>query len=309
MIITCANCNTQFELAAEILAPDGRRVKCTECGELWFQLPDPEELANLAAIDFEEIPESLKKPSAPRETFAETFRDVYGDDEVQKKSRGLGKARLAGFAVAAIVLGLCCWILAQQRQQIVNLWPASAMLFKTAGLSVLSPGEGLVFDGIKVLGIPKKDGREAIEVSGRIINLTGQSIHVPMIEASALDSKGVQNAIWHIDIPEEKIEAEREQAFTARFDNAEAGAEKLKLRFVLAPGASSKTVSEDDENTPAPAPADHSDPHAPAAVSESHAPVSPAPHPESEPFHPEGPSAPGHLDTAAPADPAASAHH
>lgn len=44
MILKCPNCSSKFELPAAQLAPEGKKVKCSKCAEVWFQMPDPDEL-------------------------------------------------------------------------------------------------------------------------------------------------------------------------------------------------------------------------------------------------------------------------
>ena len=37
---SCGNCKAAYTLTSEMLGPDGRRVKCAVCGNVWFQSPD-----------------------------------------------------------------------------------------------------------------------------------------------------------------------------------------------------------------------------------------------------------------------------
>jgi predicted Zn finger-like uncharacterized protein len=50
MIVTCPNCSTRFVVKAEALGAKGRKVRCAKCEHAWFQEPDQEALASLAAI-------------------------------------------------------------------------------------------------------------------------------------------------------------------------------------------------------------------------------------------------------------------
>ncbi len=40
MILTCPKCASRFTLPADMLAGGGRKVKCSSCGEVWFQEPE-----------------------------------------------------------------------------------------------------------------------------------------------------------------------------------------------------------------------------------------------------------------------------
>lgn len=57
MILTCPKCESRFVIAAQALAPEGRKVKCSSCSEIWHQLPDPDEL-------IEEIETGLEESAA-----------------------------------------------------------------------------------------------------------------------------------------------------------------------------------------------------------------------------------------------------
>ena len=45
MRITCQNCQAQYELDPTALPPEGRDVQCSLCNHIWFEAPDPAELA------------------------------------------------------------------------------------------------------------------------------------------------------------------------------------------------------------------------------------------------------------------------
>ncbi|MFD0388840.1 MJ0042-type zinc finger domain-containing protein [Tistrella bauzanensis] len=39
MILTCPACSTRYTLDPQSLGPDGRKVRCTQCGHVWQQDP------------------------------------------------------------------------------------------------------------------------------------------------------------------------------------------------------------------------------------------------------------------------------
>ncbi|MEM6413788.1 MAG: zinc-ribbon domain-containing protein [Pseudomonadota bacterium] len=49
MIITCPNCATQYDVEEQRFAPNGRSVRCAECGNSWF-VPAPEPIEDLEPI-------------------------------------------------------------------------------------------------------------------------------------------------------------------------------------------------------------------------------------------------------------------
>ncbi len=39
MIITCLSCKTQYAVPSEAIPPQGKKVKCSNCGTIWLQAP------------------------------------------------------------------------------------------------------------------------------------------------------------------------------------------------------------------------------------------------------------------------------
>ena len=45
MRLTCPNCGARYEVADSMIPPEGRDVQCSLCNHIWFEAPDPAELA------------------------------------------------------------------------------------------------------------------------------------------------------------------------------------------------------------------------------------------------------------------------
>jgi predicted Zn finger-like uncharacterized protein len=41
MYLTCKNCSTKFIIDENLLVPDGKKVKCSKCGDIWYQQYSP----------------------------------------------------------------------------------------------------------------------------------------------------------------------------------------------------------------------------------------------------------------------------
>lgn len=220
MILTCPNCTTRFLLSAFVLAPDGRKVKCSNCEETWFQLPDPEELNAPEDQRPEEIPESVKP--IPDGSSVPAIKD---EDEPKKKGRFKGVfAALLFFILvsAAFVLG---------KVQIMEKFPQTLPVYSALGIVSSLPGEGLVFDRLRAE--ERKSGDETkIFLSGAIINLTDKDSQVPMMRAEVRDSKG--NVLDQVMIapPEKKLTAENTMPFEAILNDAETASE-IRIQFTL----------------------------------------------------------------------------
>jgi hypothetical protein len=52
-------------VSAQVLGPEGKKVKCSSCEEVWFQMPDEEALAELGGV--EEVQDAQDTPDTPAE--------------------------------------------------------------------------------------------------------------------------------------------------------------------------------------------------------------------------------------------------
>jgi len=284
MILTCPSCTSRFLLSSQVLAPEGRRVKCSVCAEEWFQLPDPDELIENLEQGIEDIPESVKPVSEGASVPALT------DNEEDTHSK---KAMLTGYAAALVVFLVVLGGVIFAKNTMVKSWPPSAAIYELLGVGVKAPGDGLVFDRVQV----KLIGRNKISIEGHIINLTAGKQVVPFIEALIRDEAGETIETLFIPPPVDSIDGEMTSSFKVEHTGAMDHADHVQVRFVLsgvnlgkepeeaaeehemnfstddgtdngadrsAPHA--KSVSEDAGNIPAHHGDDHADPH----VGESH---------------------------------------
>lgn len=222
MILTCPNCSTRFVLSAFVLAPEGRKVKCSNCGERWFQLPDPEELNAAPEEQPEEIPESVKP--VPKGSSVPAIKD----DEEEKSSKTLFAGVLATFLVFVLTFVLVLVFY----KNIVAALPASLPLFNSIGVVSTLPGEGLVFDRLEARA-SESSHEPKIFLSGAVINLTPNQVSVPPMLAEFRDNDGAVLREVIIDPPADILEAEGTLPFEAVFDDSGDPAQEIFIRFTL----------------------------------------------------------------------------
>ncbi len=259
MILTCPNCASRFLLSAQVLAPEGRRVKCSSCAEEWFQLPDPDELIDNIEHEIEEIPESVKPVPEGSSVPA------LPDEDVQEE--GNARANLAGYAGALLVFLFLLGGLVASKDTMLKIWPPSAALYEMFGMSMKAPGEGLVFDKVKA----SLTSPDTIVVEGLIINLTGDVLSLPSVEDSVRNEAGesIQHNLSHPPFNEMKPETTLPFKSTYKGDTGEA--DHVQIRFVYKKGNApdgveerheeAKNVSINDDNTQALHADDHVEPH------------------------------------------------
>lgn len=209
MILTCPHCETRYTVSENALEPEGRKVKCTECEEVWFQTPEENSVDSLEEGESNPESGSVETDSVDRE-FEEVLEDISGrvepvsDDHSPPSGSEESefvihpRARLHGYMGALLVFVVLTVGLFVFQGAIIRAFPSSFVFYDLFG-SPHMPGEGIVFDKVKV-----KLGEEGIvNLEGEIINLTPQEARVPPIEVSIKSATGDTLDHWIIqpDVP------------------------------------------------------------------------------------------------------------
>jgi len=205
MIVTCPECDARFMLNAAVLAPAGRKVRCTKCEHVWLQQPDEEDLAPPADSVFDdrdlEPAEDLAQGDAPADApMAE--ETAMGEDEsgmepipddikpIVKSAapvlEGEGMQTARYFWVSFIVFALIGLLaLLPLRSRIVHAWEPANTFYKVVGMGIPPAGKGLAFEGLKASEHKTQEGTVLL-IEGRIANNTESGIEVPALKTSLL---------------------------------------------------------------------------------------------------------------------------
>ena len=101
MIITCPDCATRYDVADERFEPDGRSVRCTNCGESWF-VPPPETISEEPIEDLvplradDRVDEPAKKDDTKEQIKSRlniSISDDELDDDDEPETRRMGDRR------------------------------------------------------------------------------------------------------------------------------------------------------------------------------------------------------------------------
>jgi predicted Zn finger-like uncharacterized protein len=146
MQIVCPNCNARYLAPDTQIGPNGRRVRCARCANVWrVEAPDPEAVISAAA---EPVTAGVQAASAPAASVAETdpssetpiAAPIKVDPLPRNRAPATGNEkpsprRLAGWiAFAAIIIAILT-ALYLGREAIMRVWPASTQLYKKVGLA------------------------------------------------------------------------------------------------------------------------------------------------------------------------------
>jgi hypothetical protein len=206
-----------------MLAPEGRRVKCSSCAEVWFQLPDSEEMAAAGAQPYDDIPEGVRP--IPDGSNLPTVAE-------EETSSSGARARVMGYAAAAAIFAAIFAALIMFQPFVSKNVTFTKPFYAMLGYQSAPAGAGLTFDSIVAQAAPDSAG-EKISITGKIVNSTQNESVVPMIEAQMRNEAGDVMERWIIRPPESTISAQGDLAFSTSYLNATPGAAfDINLQFV-----------------------------------------------------------------------------
>ena len=210
MIITCPNCETQFNVDAAAFIPNGRTVRCAKCSHKWTQRPpegteapdEPDDDAPADTpveaspdrddddsvdddrddddLDDEDIPDIVERPVVP--------------DAAPPRRRGRAAA-IGGWAALVLVVVAVLGGAFFARVEIVGLWAPASQLYSLIGFPVASPYDGLDI-GVPALKQTRDGESTVLEVSGEIANNSAEVRDVPRLRVALLNVRGDEITNW-----------------------------------------------------------------------------------------------------------------
>lgn len=327
MIIPCPICGQRFRLDPDQLG-HGRRVRCGNCGHVWFQSPEEDASSPYPPSGAGDDDSGAPHPATLDDVAAEIrlHGGLDGGDDAPPAGERLRRLRvppstaaaslpparpvrrsragLIRWGVLAVVLGGLVTGLALERDAVVAAWPAAALLYETLGYPVEAPGAGLETADYKT-EFRDVDGIPMLFIDVTVINKSDHKRDVPDLMAQALapDGKPFQN--WRMQPKVRRLLPGETTTFQARVVEKGGQAKQIHLDYVLPEVPHPVAAHSEPAGKPA-APVSETAPEGqPAAATPAAAPASEAA-PAAEKPAPAAAPAPA-PSTPAPSTPAASA--
>ncbi len=228
-IITCPNCQAQYQVAPDMIGDKGRNVRCAQCHKDWIAIPqtpeqaggmgpevdvrvtpDEEDALDAAFSEAEgQVPDlseggakSEPGPQGEAETDLVDVREVARKRREMKKrhvrlSRNLPRARMrrgvriAGGVILAVLFLSGLFL----RENIVRALPDLAGVYAALGLEVNVVG--LEFRDVKTLRT-LRDGVEVLQISAGIASIDSHQVLVPPVIVTLLDEAGNSVFEWSV---------------------------------------------------------------------------------------------------------------
>ncbi len=237
MILTCPECATRYAVPQGSVGPEGRTVRCANCGASWRARSDEVlDLGSAGAPVHDASPAPAFSPETPGEALPRAYREKVEARKQATRAAAVGVIAAVG---AVILLALLATAVVF-RADVVRAWPGSAGAFAAMGLPVNVTG--LVFEEVSAQP-DLRDGRALVRVSGLIRNVTERTLVPPPVRAALLDGRGRELAITVGAPDRSSVPAGETRRFELLLADPPSTAAEVDVSFML-----------DDQGRPAPAP-------------------------------------------------------
>lgn len=267
MIITCPNCQTQYQVTYEAIGSAGRKVQCANCQKSWKQAAMPDvtprkpELRIVDPVDaesdrlFDAIEEEALDRALAEEEQASSPEGAGSSDpvlpakgskrqsaaELQERQKAfsrrqramvsrlpMARLRLGARIVSGTLLALIVLGGYFGRVQIVERVPDMAGVYASIGL-------GVNVQGLEIENLQSSrsiaDGRPVLVVSAQIVGVMPRPVSVPPVLVSLLDDTGHAVYEWSVTPRVRDLMAGERATFDTRLPLPPSDASRVRLSF------------------------------------------------------------------------------
>ncbi|MGY6569490.1 MAG: DUF3426 domain-containing protein [Salinarimonas sp.] len=242
MLIVCPSCESEFAIDPALLRPNGRKLRCASCREVFF-IDAPEDDDDLDADD--PVAASLARrmrgesPDGPEiAVAASNARAAAPTLRAERASPGWLSRLASGIAgglaripvtpiLAMLLVGIVIGALIG-RESVVRQVPATAGLFEMAGMPVNLRGLELMEVASERT---REDDGEYLSVTGTIVNRTDRSHMVPPIAIILREEAGQPVYSWNVEADRRTLHPGENVRFRARLVAPPPEARQVLVRF------------------------------------------------------------------------------
>ncbi len=227
MILTCPSCSTRYLSDPTSLKPNGRMVRCANCGHSWFQKP-PDDMPKQVTGETLHLGGSTVAHGAAPAVGALGGAERLTPIQPRRRRRGLSASTFAIWILILIAIGVFLAALYQYRVEIVRGWPQTASLYELAGIAVIS--DGLDFRNVS-FERAMDDGLPMLTISGQIVNITNQALPIPRVRVILRDAEEVEVYSWTFALPQTRLGPGASTDFVTELSSPPVTAAQLEVLF------------------------------------------------------------------------------
>lgn len=225
MILTCPACATSYFIADDLVGPNGRKVRCKSCGEVW-------KASNDEPLELTVAPEPVVIEPDPEVSLAETPapelpKAFRARAEQQRRLRRAAAQGIAWAGMASVFVGLVAsaWLF---RVEVVEAFPRAAAAYAMVG-SPVNP-VGLDFEAMSAKEAANQPGM--VLVSGALRNVRDGEIVAPPVRVALLDEHGAEIGHRVVRIDAAPVLPGKVQGFAALIPDPGGHAADISVNFV-----------------------------------------------------------------------------
>ena len=229
MILTCPECASRYVVDDARIPPQGRTVRCANCGGSWRATPSvetPLELEPVAAAPAPslEAEEAIERPAAA--SLPKTIRAKTAERTRTRKAVAAGAVWGAlGAMLVAILAGAALF-----RVEVVRLWPRTAGAYAKVGMPVnptgLAPENVQAAPGLK-------NGHAAVIVTGLIRNVETRAQEPVPLRVALLDKHGKTLVAQVASVEPGALQPGQTRPFTIAFLDPPSASADVQVEFEL----------------------------------------------------------------------------
>jgi len=239
MELACPNCKTVFSVADNAIGPNGRKVRCSNCGHTWqaepakaakgapaaqvastpMAIPSDDEFHWPSETASESAP-LVAEAAAPKSTTSEEktasgysppISSAIEDGDQSRQKRGSG---LLVLGVVLLVIVAATYFL---RDGIVAAIPQTAAVFRMAGIPVAQSRNQLSFEDVR-FGAADSNSGSVVRVTGFIKNAGQGPVSVPSLVVTLTANDGTIMTRQEFPPPQPVIEPHKPARFQYNLD-------------------------------------------------------------------------------------------
>lgn len=215
--IQCPSCDASYDLPADAIAPEGRKVRCATCKSLWLAHFD----APPAIDSVQVLPETEAEPANPPRLAKPWYDTMSGPRASGRRPVGM---RIA-YTMACIA---CIGGAVLFRKPIVAAIPETGVAYAALGLPVNL--RGLDLRGVNS-SVSSEGGAEMLVVEGDIVNVTAGKKALPRLHFSVRDPRGLTLYTWTAQADVRDLMPGQSHRFRRRLASPPAEGQSVLVRF------------------------------------------------------------------------------
>ncbi|MEM6617136.1 MAG: DUF3426 domain-containing protein [Pseudomonadota bacterium] len=256
MIIACPTCSTRYDIPADALGANGRKVKCAQCGNSWLATAE-EPLSEPTASSNDAFDDTSFDEQGPVETNSEHAEDDFNADVIsedivddfdeldmpdlqagvspkpankrivvkRRKRKPLPWTKIGAVAACAAFF----YAAVEYRVAVVKLAPQLADAYAFFGLPVNV--RGLSFADLS-FRFGAENGARMLYVSGMVENLTNELKLLPDLQLTLRDDTGTPLASVSRTLSQTEVDPGGTTPFQVRMANPPEPAVTVTMRFI-----------------------------------------------------------------------------